>query len=264
MKKGISFFYGYPEDKTVRAKKIKDVGFDCVMTNQDPRFEGQNGTIEEQMQLFHENGLGVSSLHNRYISAELPDFWKDNAEGERLENVLCDDILTAKKYGFKCVVVHMIGEYSKVGEERLKRVLDLCEKSGVFLAVENINHPKIFFDIFEKIEHPYLKFCYDSGHNNCFDPEYDYLENFGDKLVCLHLHDNLGKADDHTLKRFGTIDWDKLAQKLAKLDLSNVSLDYEMLMHRNYNLSADEVLQETMAEANYLEAKILEAKQNLK
>lgn len=262
MKKGISFYYGYNTPKEERAKLIKDIGFDCVMTNQDERFNNENGTIEEQMELFKQNGLGVSSLHNRYISAELHNFWEDNAEGERLEKVLVSDILAAKKYGFKCVVVHMIGNYSKVGEERLKKILDLCRETNIYLAVENINYPKIFFDIFENIHDPYLKFCYDSGHNNCFDPEYDYLENFKDKLVCLHLHDNSGKADDHTLKKFGTIDWDKIARKLAKIDLTNVSLDYEMLMHQKYGATELEVLQETIKEATELEEKINYYKQN--
>ena len=38
-----------------------------------------------------------------------------------------------------------------------------------------------------------------------------------------------GKNDDHTLNRYGTIDWDKIAKQLAEISF-NGSLDYETLM----------------------------------
>ena len=257
MKKGISYYYGYKVDKNERAKKIKQAGFDCVITNQDPRFDEQNGTMTEQVETFDKYGLEISSLHNQYKTEELPNFWLDNEIGEKLEKTLIHDILTAQKYKIKCVVVHMLGEYSEFGEKRLKRILKTCAETGVYLAVENIDEKRPFLDIFENIDDPYLRFCYDSCHNNCFDPEIDYLGKYGKKLVCLHLHDNSGFYDDHTLNRFGTIDWDKLAQKLATLDTSNLVLDYEMIMNKNKEkVTADEVLAETYKQAVELEKMI--------
>ena len=253
MKKGISFYYGYGTNYIERAKKIKNVGFDCVMTNQDKRFINQNSDIASQIEVFKENNLEVSSLHNQYKTIELEHFWKDDEIGKKLENTLVDDILTAKKYHFKCVVVHMIGVYNKIGEDRIKRILKFREDSNIFLAIENIDYPHPLIDIFDKIQHPFLKFCYDSGHNNCFDPEFDYLSKYGDKLVCLHLHDNNGKQDEHTLNRFGTINWQKLAQKLSKLNLDNISLDYELLMYSGEKIPENECLTEAFNQAVELE-----------
>lgn len=265
MKKGISHYYGYDIDKEFRAKLIKEVGFDCVITNQDNKFYAQNGTIEEQVKFFKKYGLKISSLHNQYNAAELPNFWLDNSMGDRLEDILKFDIETASKYGIKCVVVHMKGEYNQVGEKRLLRVLDFCKKKNVALAVENIDEQKLFFDIFEKINHPFLKFCYDSGHNHCFDPEIDYLEKYGDKLICMHLHDNAGKRDEHTLNRFGTIDWEKIAKKLAKLDTENLVLDYEVLMCSHANeVTAEECLNETFKQAKELDKMIEKYKEKNK
>ena len=257
MQKGISYFFGYSDiSKEQRVKLISESGFDCVITSQDERFEKQNGDINFQVNLFKENGLNLSSLHNQYITSELPNFWLENEIGEKLEKNLIKDLETAKQYGFKCVVVHMIGTYNKVGEERLKRVLKKCEELNVPIAIENIDHQHPFIDIFENFSSPYLKFCYDSGHNNCFDKEFNYLEKYGDKLICLHLHDNDGTADQHTLARFGTIDWETLAKRLAKLDLTNVSLDYEMLMKVNGDLDAKQCIQETKKMADKLESAI--------
>lgn len=263
MDKGISFYFGYKMDKDLRGKLIAKAGFNAVITNQDPRFEA-NGTIDKQMKIFKENNLKVSSLHNQYKAEELENFWKDNEIGKRLEKTLIFDIETAHKYGFKCVVVHMIGEFNEVGKARLFRVLDECEKNNVFLAVENINFQHPLFEIFENIHHPFLKFCYDSGHNNCFDKDLDYLEKFGDKLVCLHLHDNNGLRDQHTLNRFGTIDWDKIASRLAKLDLTNISLDYELLMYDNAEKqNAEECLKEAYAQSLELESLIEKHKKSM-
>ena len=263
MKKGIAHFYGFDIDKEERAKLIHEQGFDCVITNQDSRFFNQNGTMQEQMDIFKKYNLEVSSLHNQYVTEELPNFWLDNEIGTKLENTLKYDIETAGKYGIKCVVVHMMGEYSAFGETRLKRILDFCETHKVFLAVENIDYKHPFIEIFEKINHPYLKFCYDSGHNNCFDPEIDYLEKYGDKLICLHLHDNNGKQDEHTLNRFGTINWHSIAKKLAKLDTSNLVLDYETLMygHRN-EVELSECLSEIYRQPEELENLIKKYKNN--
>ena len=158
-------------------------------------------------------------------------------------------------FGFKCVVVHLFGEYSKVGEERLKRLLDYCESVNVPLAIENINAPKLFKAVFDHLSHPYLKICYDSGHNNVFDKETDYLTLYKDKIICLHLHDNNGKADEHTLNKFGTIDWDEIAKRLAALP-EEISLDYEMLMYNNHGVAMEDCLTETYRQAAKLEEKI--------
>jgi len=160
----------------------------------------------------------------------------------------------------------MGGQYSKIGEKRLKKILDFCKKQNVFLAVENINNQVIFEEIFKRINHDYLKFCYDSGHNHCFDNDFDYLTKYGDKLVALHLHDGMEKKHEHTLNRFGTIDWDNIAFKLAKLP--PVNLDYELLMISKHNVSAEQTLKEGYQQGKELEKMIekyrLEAKTNSK
>ena len=255
MEKGISFYFGYYDEECPEkyAKLISAAGFDCIITNADPRFSAKNGTIDEQIELFKKYNLKPSTLHNQYTSSDLPDFWKDTALGNKLEETLKQDILIAKKYHFKCVVVHMLGSYSKIGEERLLRILDFCELNKIPIAIENIDHNEVFFEIFKRINHSYLKFCYDSGHNNCFSPDYDFLENFKDKLICMHLHDNMGQSDEHTLNRFGNINWDRIARTLATINTENISLDYEMIMHTKNGTSMEECVTETYKQAVELE-----------
>ncbi len=258
MKKGISLYFGFkeilPEEKF---KLIKEAGFDCIITSADPVFNSQNGTIEDQIELFKKYNLSHSSLHMRYKSSELPEFFKNSEIGDRIEQDLIKDVKIASKYGFSAVVVHLFCTNStrEIGFNRIRRILKLCEKLKVPLAIENIDDPPTLKAIFEEIESPYLKFCYDSGHNNFIDPEFDYLEKYGDKLICLHLHDNAGIEDEHTLNKYGTIDWDNLAKKLSKLN-SEINLDYELLLYKRGNETKEEVLAETFKQACKLEEKI--------
>lgn len=258
MKKCISLFFGFLSPVEERIKKIKEAGFDGVITTADPRFDYQNGKLSKQMKLFKKYGLGVSSLHARYVKEELPKFWLEGKDGDKIKKDIIKDVKLAKKYGFKCVVVHMRGFYSKIGEKRFMDILKVCEKYNIPLAVENLLSSKIFMDIFKNISHPYLKFCYDSGHDHCDHSNFDYLSLYADKLVTLHLHDNDGTDDHHTLNQLGTTDWDMIASKLAKIN-PNINLDYELIyVKKVQGYSEDDVLRETKQQADELEQMINE------
>lgn len=256
MEKGISFFVGFKDEPETRARMIKDAGFDRVITTADPKFDQQNKPIKEQAKLFEKLGLKPSSLHMTYQTDELPYFWEEGEYGDMMTKRLIQDVKYAHEFGFTCVVTHLFGKYSKIGEERLLKVLEQCDKLDVPLAIENIDAPKLFLEVFDKIKHPKLKFCYDSGHNNFVDKGFDYLGKFKDKLITLHLHDNDGTWDMHTLNRFGNIDWQMIGEKLNK----DIILDYELLLvYKDPNLNAMQHILECKQQADELEKIILEA-----
>lgn len=228
MNKGTSFYWGFKETPEFRAQILNQVGFDTVITNADPKYNKQNGSITKQIKLFKQYNLKLSSLHMRYNAKDLPYFWTDTRKGNWMEKRLAKDIKVARKYGFSCVVTHLKGLPSTTGLDRIKRLLKLCDKTNIDLAIENTENTACFIYTFDNIKHPHLKFCLDVAHNHCYNPEIDYFKGYGDKLVCLHLHDNDGTCDAHTLNKYGNIDWDNIAQNLAKIDFDG-SLDYEVL-----------------------------------
>ena len=61
----------------------------------------------------------------------------------------------------------------------------------------------------------YLGLCYDSGHGNVARDGLDWLDKLKDRLISIHLHDNDGLKDLHTLLFRGTVDWPRLAKLLA-------------------------------------------------
>lgn len=262
MNKGISFYFGFVTNPEERAKMIKDTGFDCVITSYDKKFDCQNGTLASQMKLFKKYGLKVSSLHMSYNEEDLPYFFLKGLKGYLLERRLIKDVKLAKKYGFTCVVVHLGGRPSKVGVDRLKRVLKVCHETNIPLAIENLQYNDPFFAIFKQIDDPYLKFCWDVGHSHFASNDFDFIKEYGDKLIALHLHDNDGTSDMHTLNKYGTNDWRKIAKSLASLD-RDINLDYEVLMVYRQNETASEVATTVYNQACELDKMIEEERAKL-
>lgn len=253
MEKGMRFYFGYNIKKNKRALLIKQAGFDRVITSNDKKYQKINGTLRFQVKQILKHGLKPSSLHMRYETEELPFFWQKGKKGAKLTKTLIKDVKNAKKYGFTCVVVHLAGEYSIIGENRFLKVLNVCQKLNIPLAIENIGEKNIFLDIHKNIQHPMLKVCFDSGHQNFIDKDYDIIQNFDDKIIALHLHNNDGNTDQHTLE--GTINWQGLGKKLK--NHKDISLDFE-LKGGLKQLSAEEYLKKAKEIADILENTILE------
>ena len=254
-KKGICLYFGYSLKIGEEQRLIKKHKFDCIMTSAEKILNFENGCIRKQVRLCKKYGLELSSLHMSYFTKNLYNFWIDCKEGNEIEKSMIRDVKIAHKYGFTCVVVHLKGEPTNIGFDRLRRVLKHCEKYKMPLALENIGFTNTLRKTFDTIKSDYLKFCFDIGHQNVYDKGYDCLKEFGDKLITLHLHSNMGQRDEHTLKKYGNIDWDNFAKRLAKIN-PNINLDYEILMHTRHCEKAEEVLDEVYKEACELEAMI--------
>jgi len=262
MNKGISFFFGFKIPPEKRTKMIKDAGFDCVITSNDKKFKKQNGSLKTQMKLFKKHNLKVSSLHMSYNRKSLPYFFLKGLRGFLMENRLKIELKLAKKYGFNSVVVHLGGMPSAIGINRLKRVLKVCHQTKIPLAIENLQYNDTFFEVFKQIDDPYLKFCWDVGHSHFASNDFDFSKIYGNKLVALHLHDNDGTRDMHTLNKYGSNNWHEIAKSLAKLE-KDINLDYEILMVYRQNETPSEVLNETFSQACQLEKMIEEERKML-
>ena len=279
MNKGICFHFGFVyDDIEEQVKAIKDAGFDCIMTNPDPSMNKENGSIKKQVKLFKKYGIQLSSLHMRYRRVELPHFFMEDKIGKKLEKNLIKDVKVANKYGFTCVVAHLKGEPNQVGYDRLKRVLMFCEKLNIPLAVENLsNNYETLNGVFENVKSDHLKFCWDVGHNHAFTPDIDFGMLYKDKIIALHLHDNLGakvtdeeyeimgyknkykngegrvyNPDMHTLNKYGNINWNNIAKILAEINYP-LNLDYEVMMAYRKDEIPNKVLKEVFSQACELE-----------
>ena len=75
-------------------------------------------------------------------------------------------------------------------------------------------------------DEPLVGFCWDSGHELCYGPELDLLNEFGDRLIMTHLNDNMGVSDPggkitswddlHLVPYEGIGNWDNFIARLKK------------------------------------------------
>lgn len=107
-------------------------------------------------------------------------------------------------------------EADETGLRRFVRIAEAAERYGIYLGLENSVFPEYLQFIFDNIKSKYIGFCYDSGHENAFAPGFGYLSKFGDRLFALHLHDNDGVDDQHTVPFSGNIDWISMVKELKK------------------------------------------------
>ena len=61
----------------------------------------------------------------------------------------------------------------------------------------------------------------------------DYLQNYQDKLICLHLHDNDGTDDQHLLPYDGTVNWNLVVDILKDCNY-NGPITLELYYRKDY------------------------------
>ena len=168
MIKGICDYFGVKAPMKERLNKIKEYGFDAIIISADKKYDKVNGKLKKRIKYAKKIGLKLSSLHASYDNLILTNFFLDNKIGDKIEKQLIKEVKMCHKYNFLCLVVHLKGEPSKVGIERLKRILEVCDKLNVDLAIENLRNIEVFEDIFKNINNSHLKMCYDCGHHNIY------------------------------------------------------------------------------------------------
>ena len=82
-----------------------------------------------------------------------------------------------------------------------EEILESAENAGVDLFLENVfdESPAHLLRLNEAIGSKRLGFCFDAGHATLFSDlaVHKWVEAFGPDLRELHVHDNLGRRDDH-------------------------------------------------------------------
>lgn len=214
-------FYGIPAQERMRA--IRETGFDDVMIHWDEKYAYDDMMPQKLFVTALKAGLSVRTVHFPQRDAHL--LWTEGQQGEGYTDFLLD---TVKEMGARRVlhlVIHTTRQLitpppGPIGVARIRRVLDEAEKQRVCLAFENTRFLHYNAYLYDHIDSPCLKFCFDSGHASCYTPGQDPLGMFGDRMVTMHLHDNFGptRGDMHLPIGEGNIDFDALFGRLKKLD----------------------------------------------
>ena len=260
---GVSPQFGAnPEERLTKIKEAKFDGFFVCWDNE----------IYEYKKSADKLGLIFQSLHAPFMSsAEMWTFGKAalSAVDEQLKCL--DD---CAKCGIPIMVMHTykgfdpINEPNAFGIENYRKIVEQAAKKDVKVAFENTEGEEYLDALMNAFkDYPNVGFCWDTGHELCYNKSKDMTSLYGDRLICTHLNDNLGISDFdgnitflddlHLLPFDGISDWQSIADRLNKHNYNGL-LTFELNISGKYGrhdndkygkLTIEEYLAEAYARA---------------
>lgn len=260
---GISVGNNYSIPTTELVKILKRIGFDAV----SPEWE-RNVDIDKIITSAKSCGLEIQSLHAPYLKAA--DLWsRDSAISEPALDELLDTIKDCKRHSVPIAVVHTwIGfeyEFDKnsLYFDNFEKLVEEAGKAGVKIAFENTEGDEYLFALMEHFSGcDTVGFCWDSGHELCYNHSADLLASFGDRLIMTHLNDNLGISrydgktywtdDLHLLPYDGIADWDYNIDRLKKSNKLDI-LNFELVINSKPNRLENDIYGQMSIEQYFTE-----------
>ena len=188
-------------------------------------------------------GLPIQSIHGPFGGCRA--LWEDDeaAANAALTDLVCCLHLCADQQ-IPIMISHVfigfdIPPISKEkGLNRYGKLIREAQKCGVTIAFENTEGEEYLDAVLQTFgNEKHVGFCWDSGHEMCYNRSEDLLARYGQFLAATHINDNLGIKDIngritwhddlHLLPFDGIADWDYDAKRLVNTGFSG-TLTFEL------------------------------------
>ena len=212
-----------PEEQVLLFKNTGFEGFAIDLS-------GRNVDTTPLVKLGKEENMFIDYLHAPFNKSD--DMWMHGEIGDVALKELLEHLEICANHGIPTMVAHtFIGFDSDniptdIGIERYGKLVKRASELGVRLALENTEGEEYLFALMDAFRNEKsVGFCWDTGHELCYNRSKDLMAMFGDRLFVTHLNDNLGIRDYngqtiwlddlHLLPFDGIADWDKIVSSLA-------------------------------------------------
>lgn len=216
---------------------FKNTGFDGFFVTWNPNLDALALANKAR-----ELDMVFQSIHAPWDKAA--DFWHtDENKGQLAIRELKACIDTCVSCSVPILVVHAFIGFeehnpTQIGLKRFSQVVDYAREKGIKIAFENTEGQEYLAALMDCFAgDDTVGFCWDSGHEMCYNHSQDLLALYGDRLLSTHLNDNLGiKSFDgkitwlddlHLLPFDGIADWEYNVQRLHKYNFSDI-LTFEL------------------------------------
>jgi sugar phosphate isomerase/epimerase len=237
---GIFSHFGFNLPLEERLSLISESGFAHVFTYFDDAETLTQDNNHINAYLGRTFNLSLDSIHSSYDDANF--VWSnEEKDRQKILKYYKDCLDFCSKHGIPNLVIHPIKTdtpppFSQVGLGLFLDVTSHAEARGVRVALENTRTNEHVDTLLGKIDSKSLGLCYDTSHDNLYgDPPLSLLNKWLDRLLVLHLSDNLGEKDDHMLPGKGSFDWGAFTQVLRKVKNGGCPLMLEAFPERDYN-----------------------------
>lgn len=213
---------------------FKKAGFEAFFTMWDEN-------VDKYKKFADEIGMIYQSIHAPFMKAQ--KMWTEDALDAVEELIKC--VEDCYKINVPILVIHPYKGFDGVenptecGIENFRKVVIKAKELGVKIAFENVEGESYLEALMKEFsEFDNVGFCWDSGHEQCYNRGKDMLEIYGNKLIATHINDNLGVSDFdgkiaptddlHLLPYDGVTDWEKVAKRLNDCGYDGI-LTFELL-----------------------------------
>ncbi len=215
--------FGIPTADQIRL--FAKTGFDGFFTGWS-----KNEDISEYRKTADECGMYYQSIHAPFGRAA--DMWGKSSASEAAVEELIDCLRDCAEYDVPLMIVHTFKGFedhspNEAGVENFRRVAEEAELLGVKVAFENTEGEEYLAAVMNGLsDFDCVGFCWDTGHELCYNRGKDMMRLYGDRILGTHLDDNLGVSDYngvitwtddlHLLPFDGIADWEDIASRLNK------------------------------------------------
>lgn len=243
---------------------IKNVGFDAISPVWSSASE-----LAEIVNIAGELGLELQSLHAPFGKAA--DMWScDKNVFSPAKKGLSEVIDACERFHIPIVVAHVwIGfdyqfDEKSLNYDNFEEIVRYARERNVKIAFENTEGIEYLLALMEHFRgNETVGFCWDSGHEMCYNYSADILGELGSRLIMTHLNDNLGISrfdgkiwwtdDLHLLPFDGVADWDYNIQRL-KMARHVPILNFELNINSKPNRHENDIYAQMTPLQYYTEA----------
>ena len=227
-KLGINLFGGSGLSIEDHVALLKRIGWEGFFTGWDPDKTARYAEAAKA------TGLTYTSIHAPFTQVRY--LWNEGELGEQVTNDLIACVRDCAKHGVPVMVIHpFIGfedhDPTEVGLRNFGKIIAEADALGVRLGFENVEGEEYLAAIFDRYaDHPSLGFCFDTGHELCYNRGKDMLADYGRALCHTHFNDNVGVTgkdifwtdDLHLLMGDGIADWNGIMRRIRACDYDGV------------------------------------------
>ncbi len=254
---------GFGMSACEQIRMFRKVGFEGFFTGW-----GKGEDLLSYRRCAKEEGMLYQSVHAPFGGSA--DLWRaDKEKATASLEELIDCMEDTARAEVEIMVAHaFIGfqdhDPTEIGLENYGKLVRRAEELGVKIAFENTEGEEYLDALMMAFrDSPAVGFCWDTGHEMCYNRHRDMLASYGDRLIATHINDNLGIRDFggeitwiddlHLLPFDGIGDWSDITGRLNRHNYQGV-LTFELTTsskpgrHEN-DLYAKMPVEEYLAEA---------------
>ncbi len=171
-------------------------------------------------------GMLYTSIHAPFTGVAA--MWRDDEMAQKETDTYLACLEDCAKHQIPVMVLHPFIGFedhtpTKAGIENFAKVVDRADALGVTLGFENVEGEEYLSALYDAFgNRPSFGFCFDAGHELCYNRGKDMLSLYGGKLCHTHLNDNVGVTgedifwtdDLHLVMGDGIADWEGVMRRI--------------------------------------------------